>query len=139
MKRRKEEHLKPLIQSKVQSHQPRGPNKGLALRDHNREDRKNRVRVPLVRGLNQVSVPLDRGQGKVRDHQAKGLNRASPLQAKDLQVNRHQNQVKHHQVKVPSRVALPSKKVHHHHKDLRSLDLSSKGHIQESRQRAGPL
>lgn len=142
---RREERQKHLSPSREQNHQPRGPNKGLVLRDHNREDHKNRVRVPLDRGQSQGKVRLGRDPGKVRDHQDRGLNKARAPLAKDLQGNRHQNQVQDHRVKAPNRVALPNKKVHHHHhRDPGSLDPSSKGHrgprhSRGSRQRKGPL
>lgn len=125
--------------SRGESHQPRALNKGQVQKDHNRVDPRNRDRVHLGRDQSQVKDPLDRDQnqakdhlgrdpGKVRDQQVRDPNQARVLLVKAPQDNRHPDQGKHHQVKVPNRVALPSKRVDPHHKDLESLELSSRDH-----------
>lgn len=129
--------LQHQMPSREESHQPRDLNKGQVQKDHSRADPRNRDMVHLGRDQSQVKDPLDRDQnqvkdhlgrdpGKVRDQQVRDPNQARVLLAKAPQGNRHPDQGKHHQVKVPNRVALPSKRVDPHHKDLESLDLNSR-------------
>ncbi len=142
-------HLQNLRPSREESLQARPLSKGQVQRDHSLEDLRNRVRALLDRGQSQGKGHLARDPGKVQDHQARDLlgrdpdqarvplakeplgrapGQARDHQAKDPQGSRVPNQVKDHLVKPPNRVALPSKKVDPHSKDLGNLDPNSKGH-----------
>lgn len=140
--RRKEIHLQHLSPSRQESHQARAPSKGQVQSDHNREDRRNRVKDPQGRVQSQGKDPLDKDLDKAKDHQARGPDQARVLlakvllakdplarlpdkvrdhQAKDSQGSKPPNQVKDHQVQVPNRVAP-------HRKELGSLNPKSKDH-----------
>lgn len=70
-------HQRP---SREESHRGRVLSRAQAQRDHNREDRRDRVRAHLDRGQSQGRDPLGRDPGK--DHQDKAPNQAKVLLGK---------------------------------------------------------